>query len=67
MAAESPLHAALTGETLVPASANHRDDARADIYARGEVDNRVHFDIRVFHPNAPIGQVLLDSCKIFVP
>ena len=34
MAVEPPLQP-LTGEALVPASANRRDDARAEIHARG--------------------------------
>ena len=43
----------LNVKTLIPASANHNDDAEADIYARCFwVDNRVLLDIRVFHPNA---------------
>ena len=45
----------LTGEAIVPASANLRDDAKADICARGFWGRRqgAFFDIRVFHPNAP--------------
>ena len=34
MACEPPLQSP-TGEALVPASANRRDDARVDIHARG--------------------------------
>ena len=34
VAVEPPLQP-LTGEAIVPASANRRDDARADIHARG--------------------------------
>ena len=42
-------------KALVPASANLRDDTRADIRARGFWGRRqsAFFDIRVFHPNAP--------------
>ena len=45
----------LTGETIIPQSANRRDDARADIRARGFWGRQqsAFFDIRVFHPNAP--------------
>ena len=54
VAVESPLQP-LTGEAIVPASANRRDDARVDIHARGFWGRRqgAFFDIRVFHPNAP--------------
>ena len=54
VAVELPLQP-LSGEALVPVSANHRDDAKADIHARGFWGRRqgVSFDIRVFHPNAP--------------
>ena len=40
---------------IVPASANLRDDAKADIHARGSWGRQqsAFFDIRVFHPNAP--------------
>ena len=45
----------LTGETIVPLTANRRDDARADIRARGfwGRQQNAFFDVRVFHPNAP--------------
>ena len=45
----------LTGETIVPATANRQDEARADIHARGFWGRRqgAFFDVRVFHPNAP--------------
>ena len=45
----------LTGETIVPLTANRRDDARADIRARGFWGRQqsAFFDVRVFHPNAP--------------
>ena len=54
VAVEPPLQP-LTGEAIVPTSANCRDDARADIHARGFWGRRqgAFFDIRVFHPNAP--------------
>ena len=44
----------LTGENIVPLSANRRDDARADIRATGFWGRQqcAFFDIRVFHPNA---------------
>ena len=45
----------LTGETIVPATANRQDEARADIHAREFWGRRqgAFFDVRVFHPNAP--------------
>ena len=45
----------LTGETIILQSANRRDDAKADIRARGfwGQQQSALFDIRVFHPNAP--------------
>ena len=54
VAVEPPLQP-LNGEALVPASANRRDNARADICARGFWGRQqcAFFDIRVFHPNAP--------------
>ena len=53
--AVEPLLQPLTGEAIVPASDNRRNDARADIYARGFWGRRqdVFFAIRVFRPNAP--------------
>ena len=43
VAVEPPLQP-LTGEAIVPTSANRRDDARADIHARGFwVDDKVQF------------------------
>ena len=53
VAVEPPLQP-LTGEAIVPTSANRRDDARADIHARGFWGRQqgAFFDIRVFHPNA---------------
>ena len=54
VAVEPPLQP-LTGKALVPAFANCRDDARADIHARGFWGRQqvAFFDIRVFHPNTP--------------
>ena len=51
---EQPLQR-LTGETIVPATANRQDEACADIHARGFWGRRqgAFFDVRVFHPNAP--------------
>ena len=50
---EPPLQP-LTGENVVPATANRQDDARADIHAPGFWGRRqsAFFDVRVFHPNA---------------
>ena len=50
---EPPLQP-LTGENIIPATANRKDDARADIHARGFWGRRqsAFFDVRVFHPNA---------------
>ena len=44
----------LTGENIVPLSANRCDDARADIRATGFWGRQqcALFDVRVFHPNA---------------
>ena len=44
----------LTGENIVPISANRHDDARADIRATGFRGRQqsAFFDVRVFHPNA---------------
>ena len=54
VAIEPPLQH-LSGETIVPMTANRQDEARADIYARGFWGRRqgAFFDVRVFHPNAP--------------
>ena len=51
---ESPLQQ-LTGEEVVPATANRQDEAHADIHARGFWGRRqgTFLDVRVFHPNAP--------------
>ena len=50
---EPPLQP-LTGENVIPATANRQDDARADIHARGFWGRwkSAFFDVRVFHPNA---------------
>ena len=50
---EPPLQP-LTGENVIPATANRKDDARADIHACGFWGRRqsAFFDVRVFHPNA---------------
>ena len=49
---EPPLQP-LTGENVIPATANRKDDARADIHARGFWGRRqsAFFNVRVFHPN----------------
>ena len=49
-----PLLQPLTGENVIPATANRKDDARADIHACGFWGCRqsAFFDVRVFHPNA---------------
>ena len=48
---EPPLQP-LTGENVIPATANRQDDARADIHARGFWGRRqsAFFDVRVFIP-----------------
>ena len=55
VAIQPPLIPLITGESIIPCSANRRDNARADIHARGFWGRRqsAFFDIRVFHPNAP--------------
>ena len=54
VATEPPLQP-LSGEAIVPMTANRQDEARADIHARGFWGRRqgAFFDVRVFHPNAP--------------
>ena len=44
----------LKGENIIPATANRKDDVRADIHAREFWGHRqsAFFDARVFHPNA---------------
>ena len=44
----------LTGENIVPLSANRRDDARADVHATGFWGRQqcAFFDVRFFYPNA---------------
>ena len=50
---EPPLQP-LTGENVIPATANRQDDARADRHAYGFWGRQqsAFFDVRVFHPNA---------------
>ena len=54
VATEPPLQS-LSGEAIVPMTANRQDEARADIHARGFWGRHqgAFFDVRVFHPNAP--------------
>ena len=54
VAIEPPLQH-LSGETIVPMTANQQDEAHADIHAGGFWGRRqgTFFDVRVFHPNAP--------------
>ena len=54
VAVEPPLQQ-LTGETIVPATANQQDEVHADICARGFWRRRqgAFFNVRVFHLNAP--------------
>ena len=51
---EPPLQP-LSGEVIIPRTANQQDEARADIHARRFWGQRqsAFFDVRVFHPNAP--------------
>ena len=44
----------LTGETILPRSANKQEEARVDIRAKGfwNRQQNAFFDVRVFHPNA---------------
>ena len=51
---EPPLQP-LSGEVIIPRTANQQDEAHADIHARGFWGQRqsAFFDVRVFHPNAP--------------
>ena len=53
----------LTGETIVPATANWQDEARADIHTRGfwGPHQGAFFDVRVFYPNAP------SYCNLIIP
>ena len=55
VATEPPLQQ-LTGEEIVPATGNQQDEVHTDIHARGFWGQRqgAFFDVRVFHPNAPI-------------
>jgi len=54
MLRENPPLLPLTGENIVPLSANRCDDVRADIRATGFWGRQqcAFFDVRVFHPNA---------------
>ena len=54
VAVELPLQP-LTGEALIPASANCRDDVRTNVYVRGFWGRQqgAFFDIRVIYPTAP--------------
>jgi len=54
VAVEPPLQP-LTRESINPASANHHENACADVHARGFWGRQqsAFFDITVFHPNAP--------------
>jgi hypothetical protein len=59
----------LSGETIIPSSANREQDARCDLRARGfwiEQQN-AFFYIRVFYPHAPSYQSksLSSLCKTF--
>ena len=49
---EPPLQP-LNGEVITPKTANHQDDARANIYAHGFWGQRqgAFLDVRVFHPS----------------
>ena len=51
---EPPLQP-LSGEVIIPRTANQQDEAGADIHARGFWGRRqsAFFDVRVFHLNAP--------------
>lgn len=59
----------LSGEVILPASANREPDARADIRARGfwTEQQSAYFDIRVFYPHAPsyLPRSLPALCKTF--
>ena len=45
----------LSGEVILPRTANKQDDARLDIRAKGFWNRQqdAFFDVRVFHPDAP--------------
>jgi hypothetical protein len=59
----------LTGEEILPASANREHDARVDIRARGfwAEQQSAYFDVRVFYPHAPsyLPRSLCGLCKSF--
>jgi hypothetical protein len=59
----------LSGEIILPSSANREHDARTDIRARGfwTEQQSAHFDIRIFYPHAPsyLSRSLSGLCKTF--
>lgn len=59
----------LSGEVILPASANREPDARSDIRARGfwTEQQSAFFDVRVFYPHAPsyLSRSLSGLCKSF--
>jgi hypothetical protein len=59
----------LTGEIILPASANREPDARADIRVRGfwADQQSAFFDVRVFYPHAPsyLSRNLSSLCRTF--
>jgi hypothetical protein len=67
--AVEPTLTPLSGEVILPASANREPDARADIRARGfwADQQSAYFDIRVFYPHAPsyLSRSLSGLCKSF--
>jgi hypothetical protein len=64
-----PLLTPLSGEVILPASANREPDARADIRARSFWTDQqsAYFDIRVFYPHAPsyLSRSVSGLCKTF--
>ena len=66
---EPPLQP-LTGENVIPATANRQDDARADIHARGfwGCQQSAFFDVRVFIPMhevtaTPVSLLCIDAMR----
>jgi hypothetical protein len=59
----------LSGEVILPATANRDSDARADIRARGFWTDQqsAFFDVRVFYPHAPsyLSRSVPALCKTF--
>ena len=60
----------LTGENVIPATANRQDDARADIHARGfwGCQQSAFFDVRVFIPMhevtaTPVSLLCIDAMR----